>query len=273
MNASAVYDAEVRHHRRAPAHTVRQRLRLAYLDLDELPGAIDGPRGWSTRPAPVWFRRRDYLDGTDRPIREALADLVEARGADRPVGPVRMLTQLRTLGWLFNPLTTYYCFDPDGRRLVTVVLEITNTPWHERFWYVLDADQVTHDPVPFPKAFHVSPFLPMDLSYRCRAAPPDERLALHIELYQAAAGGDPVPVLDVSLTGRRQALGPPVGLPARIGAATQTIRVSAAIYAHALVLRSRGATFHRHPPTHRQPARPCDRPADGPTTEPAGRKP
>ena len=181
------------HRRHEPAHGVRQRLRFAYLDLDELDRVVDARTGWSTHPAPVWFRRRDYLDGTDRPLGDALGDLVEERTGRRPAGPVRMLTQLRTLGWLFNPLTTYYLFEPDGTTLATLVLEISNTPWHERFWYVLDAADVGPGPRPFAKAFHVSPFLPMDLTYQCRAPVPDDRLALRFELSSAAPGADAAP--------------------------------------------------------------------------------
>ena len=140
------------------------------------------------RPAPIWFRRRDYLDGTDRPLREVLDELVADRtGAPLP-GPVRVLTQLRTMGWLFNPLTTYYCFEPDGIRLRTVVLEITNTPWHERHWYVLDAAEVRGRGEPFAKEFHVSPFLPMDLTYRCSTTAPGEHLALRLDLTQRDDG-------------------------------------------------------------------------------------
>lgn len=205
------YDAEVVHERAAPHHVVRQRLRLEYLDADD-PG----------------LRRRDWFDGGDRPLGAAVADLVEARTGRRPAGPVRMLTQRRSLGWLFNPLTTYYCFEADATTLANVVLEVTNTPWHERHWYVLGAG-----PTSFPKAFHVSPFLPMDLTYRCDAPVPGEHLQLHLEV----CDGDRS-VLDVRLTGARRATG---------ARPTQALRVSAGIYGHALALRLRGAAYHRHP--------------------------
>ena len=175
-------------------------------------------------------------------------------------GPVAVLTQLRTFGWLFNPLTTYYCFEPDGQTLAALVLEITNTPWHERFWYVLDAQQVDGRGLPFPKQFHVSPLLPMDLSYRCRAPVPGDRLALRFEL---SSGGAPIPsgdsaegaastnastrVFDADLTGRRVSLDAPLTLRPALRSATQTALVSGGIYAHAASLRLRGAPFHRHP--------------------------
>jgi uncharacterized protein len=246
MTASALYDASVRHRRNAPAHEVRHRYRLAYLDLDELPDVLSARRGWSTRPAPMWFRRRDHFDGTDRPLADAVRDLVDERLGRRPTGPVRILTQVRTMGWLFNPLTTYYCCTPDGSSIDALVLEVTNTPWHERHWYVLDGDDVSGRGRPFAKDMHVSPFLPMDLTYRCRATMPGERLALRLELTRGDADGAER-VLDVDLTGTRQAIDAPSPRGRAVHNAVQTIGVSAAIHAHAVVLAAKGARFHRHP--------------------------
>lgn len=253
MIESAIYDAHVRHRRREPADELHHELRYAYLDLDALPEVIGRRTGWSMQPSPVWFRRRDYLDGGDRPLKEAVADLVLDRtGIDLP-GPVAILTQLRTFGWLFNPLTTYYCFEPDGQTLLAVVLEITNTPWHERFWYVLDAQQVDGRGLPFPKQFHVSPLLPMDLTYRCRAPVPGARLALRFELSgvgttdQASSTKQSSRVFDADLTGRRVSLDSPLAPRTVLRSVSQTARVSAGIYAHAASLRIRGAPFHRHP--------------------------
>ena len=114
--AVAIYEGTVRHRRFTP--TLREfapKLFLAYLDVDALPGSLDRLPLWSARrPAPVRFRPRDFLDGTDRPLGAAVRDLVQARLGRRPTGPVHLLAQLRTFGWLFNPLADYYCWTPDG---------------------------------------------------------------------------------------------------------------------------------------------------------------
>ena len=260
MIESAIYDAHVRHRRRVPADELHHDLRYAYLDLDAIPEVISRRTGWSTHPSPVWFRRRDYLDGGNRPLKEAVAELVLDRTGMHLPGPVAMLTQLRTFGWLFNPLSTYYCFEPDGQTLCALVLEITNTPWHERFWYVLDAEQVDGRGIAFPKQFHVSPLLPMGLTYRCRAPVPGARLALRFELSSSGpteTGGSttdltssskPVTrVFDADLTGRRVPLDSPLTPKTVMASVSQTARVSAGIYAHAALLRARGAPFHSHP--------------------------
>ena len=93
----------------------RYRVFMAYLDLDELPERI-GPRWlWSTpHPALVRFRRADYLGDPDIPLADAVRALVAERTGTRPGGPVRLLTNLRCLGHLFNPVSFYYCFDRAG---------------------------------------------------------------------------------------------------------------------------------------------------------------
>lgn len=268
MTASCVYDVEVRHRRGAPAHVVRHHYSLALLDLDEMPDVLRSRRWWSDRPAPMWFRRRDYLDGADRPLPDALADLVEERLGRRPAGPIRMLTQLRTFGWLFNPLTTYYCLTPEGDRLDALVLEVTNTPWHERSWYVLDGDDVSGRGNPFAKDHHVSPFLPMDLIYRCRALVPAETLALRLELTRDVPDGGTERVLDVDLTGTRRGLHEPAPRGTAVRRALQTVGVSAGIHAHAVVLAAKGARFHRHPDRRTTPV--DDRANDRPTPTTSG---
>ena len=197
--AVATYEGTVRHRRFVP--TLREfapKLFLAYLDIDALPGSLDRLPLWSARrPAPVRFRPRDFLDGTDRPLGAAVRDLVQARLGRRPTGPVRLLAQLRTFGWLFNPLAVYYCWTPDGRALDAIVLEVTNTPWHERHWYVLDAQDHTTTTTT-AKAMHVSPFLATDLDYRITWTVPNDDLNLRIEVER-----DRTPIFDAELELRR----------------------------------------------------------------------
>ena len=121
--------------------------------------------------------RRDFFDGDGRPLGDGVRDLVQERLGRRPDGPVHLLAQLRTLGWVFNPLAVYYCWDRDGRALDAVVLEVTNTPWGERHWYVFDARTRPRPRTHARKAMHVSPFLPMDVDYRVSWTAPGDELA------------------------------------------------------------------------------------------------
>ena len=99
----------------------------------------------------------------------AVRDRVAAETGSRPEGPIRMLTHLRYFGVGFNPVTFYYCFDAEDRRVEHIVAEITNTPWNERHAYVLpDVGPSRVLRYRLGKEFHVSPFMPMDLAYDWR---------------------------------------------------------------------------------------------------------
>ena len=104
----------------------------------------------------------------------------------RPVGPIRLLTHLRYFGFVFNPVSFYYCFAKDGVTLSCIVAEITNTPWKERHAYVLPVDtarrrgRVLH--WIFPKGFHVSPFMPMTREYAWCFTTPSHDLRVHMDV-------------------------------------------------------------------------------------------
>ncbi len=111
---SCLYEGTIRHRRRAPENEFRHRITLAYIDLDELPQLLGGRL---LRPGPglLRFRRADYLGEAATPLRDAVRERVQALAGERPAGPVRLLTQLRSYGVCFNPVSFYYCFDPTGR--------------------------------------------------------------------------------------------------------------------------------------------------------------
>lgn len=166
--ASAIYTGHIRHRRYTPKHhAFTMPIWMLYLDLSELGEVFSASRWWSCREfAPVRYHRSDYLGDPSRGLDTCVRDEAEQQLGFRPSGPVRMLTHLRQFGYVFNPVTFYYCFDPHGERLEAVVAQITNTPWNERHAYALDARDTGESPrFGFTKAFHVSPFQPMGLGY------------------------------------------------------------------------------------------------------------
>jgi DUF1365 family protein len=180
---SALYEGFVTHARRGPVpHRFRYRVAMIYLDLDELPAVFAQSRLWSLEGFNlVAFRRRDYHDHPALPLKQAVLDSVERATGLRPNGAVRMLTNLRHVGFLINPITTYYCFDANGK-LQAVVAEVTNTPWRERHHYVLRAQDDGAIVADFAKAMHVSPFMPMQLRYHLRTEAPDAELNIRMAL-------------------------------------------------------------------------------------------
>lgn len=183
---SCIYHGYVRHRRHSPQqHGFRYGLYLAYLDLDELPSLLGGRCGLGRRAfSPASFRRTDHLGDPPKPLPDAVRDLVEQRTGWRPAGPIRLLTPLRNWGYYFSPLSLYYCFDLAGQAVEAVVAEVSNTPWHERHWYVLWQGNGFGDPLRLkfrhPKQFHVSPFMDMDLEYEWHLHFPGPQLRMAI---------------------------------------------------------------------------------------------
>ena len=237
-DAVAIYEGRAPHRRGAPGRSFSPRLFLAYLDVDALPRSLDALPGWSARrAAPVHVRTQDYFTGDGRALGESVRSLVHERLGRRPGGRVFLLAQPRTWGYVFNPLAVYYCFD-DGR-LDAVVLEVTNTPWREREWYVLDARRGNRGRV--AKTMYVSPFLPMDVEYRVGWSTPGEHLALDIRVER-----DGATVFDARLALRRRPLTRRTALAVLVRHPLLPVRTVTAIYRHALLMWARRVPYVRH---------------------------
>ncbi len=243
MSASCIYEGTISHRRLDPPKHFSHRLALAYVDLDELPGLLGG-RLTAPGPGVLRFRRSDYLGDERVPLEEAVRDTVQEQLGDRPGGPIRVLTHLRSFGHCFNPVTFYYCLDAARERLQAVVAEVTNTPWGERHAYALRAEDDASGllEADFDKALHVSPFMGMDHRYRARATTPADTLSVHIQ-----SSRDGVPVFDAGLALRRRELTRSSAAQISARYPLATVRVLALIYAHAVGLKLAGATVHRHP--------------------------
>ena len=251
MKHSAIYEGHVEHNRLEPRrHSFRQRLFLLYLDLSELDSLFEGRWLWSSgRRNLAWFRRADYLGDPERPLRDCVLERVEQELGRRPGGAVRMLTHIRTLGYVFNPVTFYYCFDEEDE-LEAIVAEITNTPWKERHSYVLDARAGGESKMltwRFDKAFHVSPFFDMDQRYRWSFSVPGEKLDVRMVNFEKQNA-----VFNVGLSTERR----PITARSLAGVLLRyplmTFRVHLAIYWQAARLYLKRTPFFTHP-DKRQP--------------------
>ena len=243
MSASCLYQGTIHHRRSQPERSFQHRLVLAYIDLDELPTLLGG-RLLASRPGLLRFRRRDYLGPVQTPLAEAVRDRVLALGGERPAGPIRVLTQLRSWGLCFNPVSFYYCLDAHGREVRSVLAEVTNTPWGERHAYLLSA-QDGGGPVVrgrFAKQLHVSPFMGMDHVYETRSSQPGSTLSVHIQSQH-----DGRPAFDATLTLERRELTPASAAAMNARYPLATARVLALIYGHAVGLKLAGARVHSHP--------------------------
>ena len=245
---SAIYEGTVRHRRFAPVgHEFAYRLFMMYLDLAELSEVFQGSWLWSAAHFNLaYLRRKDHFGNPVTSIDEAVRQLVAERTGVRPDGPIRLLTHLRYFGHCFNPVSFFYCYDPTDEKVETIIAEITNTPWHERYCYVLPEIMNEHrhpwKRYRFPKTFHVSPFIDMNVDYDWRFLEPGDRLQVHMEDYV-----DDIKLFDATLSLRRQPI-TGANLWRVLGRyPVMTVQVVAKIHWQALRLWRKGAPFYVHP--------------------------
>jgi DUF1365 family protein len=181
---SALYVGTVRHRRSEPAaHEFRYRTYQVLLDLDDVE-ALARRIPWLgyNGPGLTSFHDTDHLGPRRARVREKLAGWLAGRGVDPDDGRVLLLTNLRVLGHVFNPVSYYYCLRPDGS-LRRVVAEVNNT-FGDTLCYLLDdlRPRGRLFTASSRKRLHVSPFIGMEeIAYEWTLSSPDRRLTVHID--------------------------------------------------------------------------------------------
>jgi len=245
---SAIYEGRVRHRRIKPVvHEFSYRMFMMYLDLSELGKVFQGRWFWSSRrTALARYRREHHLGDPAVPLEKAVRDLVLNETGHRPAGPIRLLTQLSYFGYVFNPVSFYYCYNADDTELETIVAEVNNTPWGERHCYVLSPGMdhgVGGHKRYFPdKEMHVSPFMPMDIDYDWRFNTPGENLTVHME--NARAGRK---IFDATIVLEREEISGRSLARVLFTYPLMTVKIIVAIHWQALKLWLKGAPVHDHP--------------------------
>ena len=243
---SCLYTGWVRHRRHHPrVHDFRYRLFLAYLDLDELDHLGRTVAPFSVNRWNLWsFFDRDHVDGRPGATSEKVRRLLAHHGIALDGGTIALLTQCRVLGYVFNPISLYYCHDAGGA-LAAVVAEVANT-FGERHLYLLDGRRAAAGGATArfrcAKQMYVSPFLAMDCTYDFALAPVGDRLSVVIAQHEGGRR-----VLDARLRGRRRPLTTRTVMDALLRYPFVTLKTITAIHVEAARLYLKGIPFLRHP--------------------------
>ncbi|WP_286269383.1 DUF1365 domain-containing protein [Thalassotalea hakodatensis] len=202
---SYVYVGSIQHRRFTPKrHQFSYRLYMLALNVDKLEQAFSasrlfGKKWWQ----PIRFVEKDYLAGEPGSLKVRIIDKVRALGGTSTISQVVMLVQARSFGIYFSPANFYFCYDDYGQCRY-MLAEVSNTPWNERHYYLVDLKGKKIN----EKAFHVSPFMDLDMHYLWQVKPPehmDDNLLIHIE-NRKMNQGDKLKVFDAHLRLKKQPL-------------------------------------------------------------------
>lgn len=239
---AAIYEGVVVHQRLRPKpHRLSYRVFCLLLDLDTLPQLNRGLRLFGhNRWAPLSFHERDHGDGG--PLRPWVEAQLRSAGITAD-GPIQVLCYPRMFGYVFNPLTVYFCHDRTGA-LAGLVYEVHNTHG-ERHAYVLPASdeedgRIRHD---CAKSFFVSPFMPMECTYHFNILPPGERVMIGINETDSEG-----PLLSASFVGKYRAFSDAGLWHALWRHPLMTLKVTVGIHWEALKLVAKGLKIYPHTP-------------------------
>jgi len=179
---AGLFVGTLRHRRLAPVHhAFTYPLFMALLDIDRVPELMRVSRVTSyNRWNWASFDDRDHLGDPTRPLRERLAIDAARHDLALPDGRILLLTHLRYLGYCFNPVSFFYCFDA-AERLQLVLAEVNNTfGGSHTYWLRPDPASRTFRSAA-EKSLYVSPFMPADLDYAFAFTPPASHLVAHMQ--------------------------------------------------------------------------------------------
>jgi len=241
----ALYSGEIMHNRLRPfRHRFISRVASVYVDIDELPALSRRLRLFSHNRFNVFsLHDCDHGPRDGSALRPWVERQLATTGIGLEGGPVRLLCFPRMWGYVFNPLSVWFCYHRDGG-LRAVLYAVSNTFGEHHTYLIPAVPPADGEPLrqQCAKRFHVSPFLPVSGTYSFRVHEPGERLRLAIryridgeDTLIATQTGRHAPLTDRTL----------LGVLARMPA--MTVKVMAAIHWQALHIWRKGATFHRRP--------------------------
>ncbi len=247
MMTSCLYRCLIMHNRLEPKpHRFHYNVFMFYIDLDEVELLKKKFLLLSHNRFNFFnFKDKEHLQlpagnpDTTKSIKEHIIDHMQQNGIAWAGGKIMLLTNLNVLGYNFNPVSFYFCFDTAGQP-VCAIAEVSNT-FREMKPYLLDKDTLQQGRYQLntKKHFYVSPFIDHDTDFDFNLAIPNEKLNIKIDDYK-----DGKRFFISTLTGKRKALTNGTLFWYALRFPLITLRIIALIHWHALLLWAKKIPFH-----------------------------
>ncbi|MDC0609507.1 DUF1365 family protein [Vibrio sp.] len=240
--SSRLMIGEIRHRRFCPKnHELSYSIFMPCINLDDVDALskrvfLFGQRAWN------WarFKKSDYFHCHASTLKGAVINKVNelsGQSLSQESTTVMALINLRYAGFYFSPVNFYYVYD-ENDQWNSLVAEVSNTPWNERHYYILDPND---DVISFSKNFHVSPFNPIDQLYKWRVKPLSKKLMIHIECHSEEKQFDATLSLKAKPFDNKELFKLLLKTP------VQSMKMLIGIYWHAFLLWKKGTPIYDHP--------------------------
>jgi uncharacterized protein len=245
-DASAIYFGKVMHRRLRPLRRpFAYRVFSLFLDIDRLAESAAGMRLFGYNRARLFsFRDSDHGERDGSPLRPWIERQLHRAGMDLGGGRIMLLCFPRLFGYVFNPLSIFFCYDARGA-LTAVLYEVKNTYGEQHSYLIAVTPRDGSDSVirqQIDKRLYVSPFMDLACTYHFHLQEPDERLQVSIR--QTDEAGD---LLIATQIGTRAPLDDWQLLKGFVLYPLMTLKVIAAIHWQAVRLWLSGEPVRRHP--------------------------
>jgi hypothetical protein len=240
MPESGIYTGNVFHRRSVPkVHQFNYRIYLFWVKLKELDILTETVSGFSQNKSGISvvnFKREDYLGDAKIPLETAILKKMNTLSEVRVSGDVYMLGQIRTFGLYFSPVNFFYLRNAHGK-YTHMLAEVSNTPWNERHYYLVDLDKQSD----CDKAFYVSPFNPMDMQYKWQVQQPAENIKLNLSCYKQTKH------FEAAINMQKQPLTSATLRKSLLSIPSMTVKTVAGIYWQAIKLFLKRVPIYTHP--------------------------
>jgi DUF1365 family protein len=250
MLTSSLYDTKIQHRRVRPKkHSMKYGAFYLLLDIDGLDNMHRSLKWFSYNSFNVFsFYDRDHGPSSNASLRPWLEHHLAEAGVDLKGGRIELLCLPRILGYVFNPISVYYCYHRNGE-LMAVLYEVSNT-FNQRHSYLFTVDENDGEVLKHScdKRLYVSPFIENTGRYQFSMKRPTQDLYLHIR--QVDEDG---PLLDAWINGKRKHISDRSLLGCLTRYPLLTLKVIGGIHWEALKLWLKGIGLVARPEPPKEP--------------------